>query len=114
LTGGQSAADRAVPALKKKENVETVNDLVSSHEDKLQTHMTVREISRETGIHQSSVFRIICKDLRLNCFKRRRAEELTDANCAARMKRVKLLLQNFPQSATDFYLRTKNVLGCFI
>jgi len=33
-----------------------------SQEDKLQTHRTVREISRETGIHQSSVFRIICKD----------------------------------------------------
>ena len=44
------------------ENVETVNDLALSQEDKLQTHRTVREISRETGIHQSSVFRIICKD----------------------------------------------------
>jgi len=61
------------------ENVETVNDLVLSQEDKLQTHRTVREISLETGIHQSSVFRIICKDLRLKCFKRRRAQELTDA-----------------------------------
>jgi len=84
------------------ENVETVNDLVLSQEDKLQTHRTVREISLETGIHQSSVFRIICKDLRLKCFKKRRAQELTDANCAARMKRAKLLLQKFPQSATDF------------
>jgi len=84
------------------ENAETVNDLVLSQEDKLQTHRTVREISRETGIHQSSVFRIICKDLRLKCFNRGRARKLTDANCAARMKRAKLLLQNFPQSATDF------------
>jgi len=33
------------------ENVKTVNDLVSSQEDKLQTHRTVRGISRETGIH---------------------------------------------------------------
>jgi len=41
------------------ENVDTVNDLVLSQEDKLQTHRTVREISRETGIIQSSVFRII-------------------------------------------------------
>jgi len=32
------------------ENVETVNDLVLSQEDKPQAHMTVREISRETGI----------------------------------------------------------------
>ena len=86
------------------ESVETVNDLVLSKEDKLQTHMTVRDISRETGIRRSSVFRIICKDLRLKCFKRIRAQELTDSNCAARMKRAKLLLQNFPQSATDFIL----------
>jgi len=34
------------------ENVETVNDLVLSQEDKLQTHRTVHEISRETGIRQ--------------------------------------------------------------
>jgi len=48
------------------------------------------------------VFQIICKDLRLKCFKRHRAQELTDANCAARMKRAKLLLQKFSQYATDF------------
>ena len=73
------------------ENVETVNDLVLSQEDKPQTHRTVREISPETGIHQLSVSRIICKDLCLKCFKRRRAQELTDANCAARTKRAKLI-----------------------
>jgi len=84
------------------ENVETVNDLVLSQEDKSQTHTTVREISRETGIRRSSVSRIICQDLHLKCFNRRRAQELTDANCAARMKHAKPLLQKFPQSATDF------------
>ena len=40
--------------------------------------------------------------MHLECFKRRRAHELTDANCTARMKRAKLLLQKFPQHATDF------------
>jgi len=64
--------------------------------------MTVRDISRETGIHRSSVSRIICKDLHLKCFKRRRAQELTDANCAARMKRAKLLLHKSRQYTTDF------------
>jgi len=78
-------------------NVETVSDLVLSQEDKPQTHRTVREISRETDIHRWSVSQIICKDLYLKCFKRRRAQELTDANCAARMKRAELLLQMFPQ-----------------
>ena len=42
---------------------------------------------------------IICRDMHLKCFKRRRAQELTDANCAA-----KLLLQKFLQYATDFVL----------
>ena len=79
------------------ENIETViNDLVLSQEDKPQTHTTVREISRETSIHRSSVSRIICKDLRLKYFKRYRAQELTDA--AACTKRAKLLLPKFPQS----------------
>jgi len=45
-------------------------------------------------------------DLHLKCFKRRRAQELTDANCAARMKRAKLLLQKFLQYATDFVFFT--------
>ena len=78
------------------ENNETVNDLVFSQEDKPQTHSTVREISLETGIHRSSVSQIIYKDLHLKCFKRRRTQELTDANCAAHTKRDKLLLQKFP------------------
>ena len=34
------------------ENVEAVNDLVSSQECKLQTHRTVREVPRETSIHR--------------------------------------------------------------
>jgi len=86
------------------ENVESVNDLVLSQEDKPQTHKTVCEISHETNIHRSSVSQIICKDWHLKCFKRRHAQELTDVNCAARMKRAKLLLQKFPQSATNFVL----------
>jgi len=70
------------------ENVETVNDLVLSQEDKLQTHRTVREISRETGIHRSSVSKIIYKELHMKCFKRHCAQELTDVNCADCMKRT--------------------------
>jgi len=73
-----------------------VSDLLLSQEDKPQAHRAVREISRETDIPWSSMSRTICKDLWLKCFKRRRAQKLTDANCAARMKRAKLLLQKFP------------------
>jgi len=57
-------------------------------------------------IYGSSVSRIICKDLDLKCFKWRRAQELTDVNCAACMKHAKLLLQMFPQYATDFVFFT--------
>jgi len=89
-----------------KENDETGNDLVLGQENKPQTHRTLGEISQETGIHRSSVPRIVCKDFRLKCFKRRHAQELTDANCAAHMKRAKLLLQKFPQYATDFFFFT--------
>ena len=53
---------------------------------------------------------IICKDLDFKCFNRRRAHKLpvivTDASCAARMKRAKHLLQTFPQYATDFVFFT--------
>jgi len=94
------------------ENVETVSDLVLSQEDKPQSHRTVCKISRETGIHRSFLSRIICKEVHLKCFKRRRAQELTDANCTASMKHAKLLLQKFPQYATDFVFFTdKKVLS---
>jgi len=58
------------------------------------------------SIHRLYLSRIICKDLDLKGFKRRRAQELTDANCAARVKRAKLLLQKFPQYTTDFVFIT--------
>jgi len=52
--------------------------------------------------------RIIYKDVHLKCFKRRHAQELTDVNCAARMKCAKLLLQKFcNMPLTSFSLRTK-------
>jgi len=79
--------------LERKKNIDLVDDLIVSQEDKPQTHRTVREIARETGIPRSSVVSIIKKDLRLKCFKRRRAYDLTDQNCAARLTRSRLLLK---------------------
>jgi len=78
------------------ENIDIVDDLIVSQEDKPQTHRTVREIASETGIPRSSVVCIIKKDLRLKCFKRRRAHDLTDQNYAARLTRSQLLLKKFP------------------
>jgi len=48
------------------------------------------------------VYRIVRKDLRLKCFKKRRAQELTAANRDARLTRAKKLLRLYPQSAVDF------------
>ena len=58
------------------EDIQLVNDLVLSQEDKPQTHRTQREIVRETGISRSSVQRIK-KELGLKCLKKTRAHELT-------------------------------------
>jgi len=45
------------------DNIETVDDLVLSQEDKPKTHLSTRQISRATGIYRSSVHRIIHCDL---------------------------------------------------
>ena len=84
------------------ENIDAVNELVLSQEGAPNTHRTTRQIARETQVHRSSVRRIIHKDLRLKCVKKRRAQELTAANCAARVTRAKKLLCRFPASAVDF------------
>jgi len=67
------------------ENIDQMNDMVERYASEsrgpARTHSTVREISRKIGIPKSSVVRIIRKDLQLKCFKRRRAQELTEANC---------------------------------
>lgn len=84
------------------ENINVVDELVLSQEDAPQSHHTTRQIARETGIHHSSVYRIIRQDLRLKCVKKRRAQTLTAANCVSRLTRARQLLRKFPQSAVDF------------
>ena len=83
------------------ENINTVDEIVLSQEDTPQSHHT-RLIARETGIHHSSVFRIIRQDLRLKCVKKRRAQTLTTANCVSRLTRARQSLRKFPQSAGNF------------
>ena len=61
-------------------------------EDLPQTHRTQRQTAREVGISQRSVNRIVKKDIRLICMKKRRApaHELTVANKQARLDRNRL------------------------
>ena len=89
-------------------NVDAVQELVLSHKDIPKTHQTMRQIERETGIHRSSdrCHRIVHKDLRLICLKKRRAQVLTMANCTTRLTRAKKLLRLFPTSTVDFIFFT--------
>ena len=73
-----------------------------SQEDAPCTHRTVRQIARERNISKSSVHRIIHKDLRLVCFKKKRAQELTAANKITRLVRAKQLLKKYPASLVSF------------
>jgi len=61
----------------------------------------MRQIARETGIHHSSVYRIVRKDVRLKCLKKRHVQELTAANRETCLTRAKKLLRLYPQSAVD-------------
>jgi len=57
-------------------NIAAVEELVQSQEDKPQTHLSTRQISKQLRIPRTTVKRIIHNDLRLKCLSRRRAQEL--------------------------------------
>ena len=84
------------------DNVATVEELVQSQEDKPQTHRMVRETARETGIHRSSVHRIIRKDLALKCIKKKQVQDLSDANKKASQVRARQLLRCYPDHMVKF------------
>jgi len=71
-------------------NVNVVEELALSQENAPGTHRTVRQIARETGITKSSVNRIIHRDLKLKCFKKEKAQDLTEANKNNNKKQKKL------------------------
>src|SRR5688572_29951754 len=59
------------------DTVAVVEERVLSQENAPGTHMSTstREISKETGVSQTSVRRIIHKDLHLKCLRRMQAQE---------------------------------------
>jgi len=85
-----------------RDNIDDVELLVVSQEDAPGTHRTIRQVARETGIPKTSVHRIIRKDLKLQCFKKRRAQELTEANKIKRLVCAKQLLRKYPEHAVSF------------
>jgi len=58
------------------ENIEKVEDVVLSQEDKPKTHRSTRQISRDIGIHRSTLHRIIHGDLSLKSQTTSRARAL--------------------------------------
>ena len=91
------------------ETTDAVNDLVLSREDTPKTYRSTCQIARETGIHHSSVYRIVRKDLWLKCVKKRRAQELTAANRDPRLTRTKKLLRLYQQSTVDFIFSDEKI-----
>jgi len=82
---------------------DTVESLVLSQEDKLQSLRSVIHMRR------SSLSRIIHKDLRLECYMKKRAQQLTGANSKARLLRSRLLLDKFSDTDSDFMFFTEEV-----
>jgi len=90
-TGSAERKQRNCPS-RSHDNVAAVEELIMSQGDQPGTHRSTRQIARETGISQASVRRIINKDLRLKCFKKKRSQELTEANKVTRLVRAKQML----------------------
>lgn len=84
------------------ENIEAVEELIMSQESNPGTHRSIREIARETGISKTTVHMIVHKNLRLKCLKKKRAQELTQANKLTRLVRAKQLLKSYPQHLVHF------------
>src|SRR6218665_1785188 len=105
LTGSSerhAGSGRPRTARKNENNIEQVQELVLSQEDKPQSHLTIREIAREFGISKTSVHKIVKQDLALKCFKKRQATDLTEANKQARRERSKELLDRYPAHMVNF------------
>lgn len=101
-TTSRAAGSGRPRTAKTENNIDAVEELVLSQEDAPRTHRSTRQIARQTGIHRSSVARIIHDELKLRCFKRKRAQQLTEANRVARHTRSKKLLRKFSKSSVDF------------
>ena len=84
------------------DNINDIEALVLSQDDKPQTHRMQRQIAHELGISQQSVSNIVKRDLHLKCLKKQRAHELTEANMLARLNHSRSLLRRYPAGMVNF------------
>ena len=92
------------------ENVDSVETLTLSQGDWSGILRTIHQVSRETGISQTSVHHIIHKELKLKCLKKKQAQDLIDANKIARLVRTKQLLWKYRQRLVQFMWFTNEKL----
>ena len=103
ITESGSSARKARPKTgRTPEIVAAVEEMIMSQESQPGTHRSTRQIAREIEVSQTTVSRIIRHELNLKCLKKKRAQELTEANKLTRLVRAKLLLRDYPQSKVDF------------
>jgi hypothetical protein len=98
-----SSARRARPMSRRTpENIAAVEEMIMSQESQPGTHRSLNEIAREIEVSRSTVRNIVHNELKLKCLKKKRAQELTEANKLTRFVCAKQLLCDYPQSKVHF------------
>lgn len=98
-----SSARKARPMSRRTpENIAAVEEMIMSQESQPGTHRSLNEIAREIAVSRSTVRNIVHNELKLKCLKKKRAQELTEANKLTRFVRAKQLLRDYPQSKVHF------------
>ena len=100
---GSAERKQCICTSRSHDNIAAVEELVPSQEDQPSTHRSTRQLARETDIAGTSVCRIIHTDLRLTCFKKKRTQELSEANKITRLVRAKQLLKKDLSRLEDSY-----------
>jgi len=68
------------------------------------THKTICQIAQNIEISKTSVHRIVKRDLKLQHFRNRKAQDLTAADKFAHLFRSKQLLRKYPEHTTSFII----------
>lgn len=98
-----SSARKARPMSRRTPQIiAAVEEMIVSQESQPGIHRSQREIAREIEVSLATVSRIVHNDLNFKCLKKKRAQELTEANKLTRFVRTKQLLRDYPQSKVHF------------
>ena len=91
-------------------NINAVKELISSQEDKSETHATSNEISKMMDIPRTSIRRIIAEDLKLQPFKKIKDQRIDTRTKEKRIERCPNLLRVFTKQSleTAFFSDEKN------